>query len=905
MNYSSLIRSFILFWVLLIPSLVAFSQGGVTPGGAFYIDVDGRDKIPLLFVDDDFLISTPAGEKIDLSGKDIDSARQEILSDLSSEYKINSTKYVDKNDLVQITVLGDVSSPGNYWLTKNANLSSVNQYNDLFDDQKFDSSMTLVRRGKRTVIASENYNQYQGEKGDVFLISLMRKPEPEPVITSPENTSEEKSKSTAVIESEVESEVQHKTSDDQGKSEEQLLAAEVQNYGLQSGDVLVIGLPGEEGFNKDFLIDRDGTITLPEVGQLKIAGLPLLKVESVIYDRLSHAFLGLDKLSVQLKEKRLLVTVLGYVSTPGEVDLPNNGNVQMAINQAGGLINGAQLDKLQLQRDGQIEEFNFKQYLDSGDNDLIPQLQSLDVIFVPSSPTLGNVHSELGESMSAGMDTTEDRDAIKVFGEVIKPSSFPHKEGMNLVDALLRAGGVTRYANVEQIRVIDQGEPTLFNLKGFLGSGNESELKVLSKGATLFIPKQVDAVQGGGRTVYVMGQVQKPGSFETGNNVSFLDVLASAGGPNRYADTRSVRILRANGEVEPFNLMGYAEGSGQKLPDIMPGDAIFIPEKGEEEDQSWLKLTTDKAVQLLGAIKKPGRYEWSEKITFMDLLGHAGGPTSKADIAHIKIVAPGENGEAETSMFNMEEFIKEGGSWSQMPKLKGGSVIMFPDLPQSPTDNKAQWIRLPSEQAIYMMGAVNTPGRFAFNNRMNLLDLITAADGPSKDADLSKVRIVHRGEGAPRVSHVNLADYFETGDETLLPTVKTGDSVYIPSIERNWTEKKKEDMVRVLGAVTTSGRYDFMNDMTILDLLAEAGGPTKTAYIEKIIIVNTSCCKNQAYTFDLMDFMKDPDASRLPILRSGDTVYVPDTSMTYWAIFMDAVKDSLSVLSLVAIVKGF
>ncbi|OED41984.1 hypothetical protein ACH42_12665 [Endozoicomonas sp. (ex Bugula neritina AB1)] len=688
------------------------------------------------------------------------------------------------------------------------------------------------------------------------------------------------------------------------ESDKEKIKKILKNYELQPGDILAIGLPGEAGFNKNFLIDREGVITLPEVGQLKVSGLPMSQVEDVIFSRLSEVFLGLDKLTIHLKEKRLLITVLGYVTKPGEVDIPSNGNVQTAINIAGGLVAGAQINKIQLQRNGEMQEFNFKKYLDSGDRSLIPKLQSLDVLFVPSSPELGNVHGDMDSSDDMS-DLAEARDTIKVFGEVAKASSLPYQEGMSLIDALLRSGGVTRYANVEQIRIIDKGEPSLFNLKGFLDNGDESALVALSKGATIFVPTQVEAVQGGGRIVYVMGQVQKPGSFETGNNVSFLDVLASAGGPNRYADTRMVRILRSNGEVEPFNLQEYAEGSGDKLPVIVPGDAIFIPEKSVEEDQSWLKLATDESIQLLGAIKKPGRYVWSDKITFMDLLGHAGGPSAQADTSNIKIITSDENGKAITSIFNMEEFVESGGSWSQVPQLQGGSVILIPERAQDPNDNKAQWLQLPKEQAIYLMGAVKNPGRFAFNNKLDLLDIITAANGPDKDADLSRVRIVHRGEGKPRVSVVNLLDYFETGDESLLVKVQVGDSIYVPSTERGWTEKKTEDTVRVLGAVTTSGRYDFINEMTILDLLAEAGGPTTTAYVEKIIIVNTSCCKNQAYTFDLMDFMKDPDASYLPVLRAGDTVYVPDTTMSYWSIFMDAVKDSLSVLSLITIIKGF
>jgi protein involved in polysaccharide export with SLBB domain len=64
--------------------------------------------------------------------------------------------------------------------------------------------------------------------------------------------------------------------------------------------------------------------------------------------------------------------------------------------------------------------------------------------------------------------------------------------------------------------------------------------------------------------------------------------------------------------------------------------------------------------------------------------------------------------------------------------------------------------------------------------------------------------------------------------------------------------------------------------MTILDILAEAGGPSENAYIEKISVVNMSCCQGQARTFDLTDFSKTANIYQLPVLRAGDTIFIPD-----------------------------
>jgi len=109
--------------------------------------------------------------------------------------------------------------------------------------------------------------------------------------------------------------------------------------------------------------------------------------------------------------------------------------------------------------------------------------------------------------------------------------------------------------------------------------------------------------------------------------------------------------------------------------------------------------------------------------------------------------------------------------------------------------------------------------------------------------------------------------------------------------------------VRVLGSVGKPGRYQFTDGMSILDLLAEAGGPTKEALQEKIVVVNLSCCDNQARLFNLVDFARKGDFSILPVVRPGDTVYVPSVDQSDWKIFMDSVHDSISVLSIFALFK--
>lgn len=671
---------------------------------------------------------------------------------------------------------------------------------------------------------------------------------------------------------------------------------------ISIGDILEVTLPGEASFEKPFQVNRDGNISLPEIGDIPLAGLDLTAAKVLVLEKLEPIYKDLSRLDVTLLERRLAVMVLGYVNTPGPVNLPRGANVQMAINAAGGLAQGAQLDKLQVRRDGTIQTFDYKSYLDSGNPDLVPELQPMDTVFVPASPLTGNVQVDFdAKTLTAAGDAGEDSQSVKVFGEVHRPGTFAFKGDPNVIDLIMRAGGVTRYAGIEQIRVISNGAPVPFNMREYLDTGNKSLLPDLVAGDTIFIPQASDQVKVGARTVYVMGEVFKPGAFETKENASFYDILANAGGPTRFAETRQIRILRADGSVIPFDLQAHVDGPKKSaLPTIIPGDAILVPEKVDMNEKSWLKVPPSRAIRIIGAVYRPGRYEWSDEMSMMDLIAHSGGPRADADTAHVQVLSNGKS-----TAFDLKEFLEEGGAVDNIPTLRAGDTIVIPELPKDPNDNRSQWVRQSSERSIYIFGQVKAPGRYAFNENLNFLDILSAAQGPTQTADLRNVRISHRKEGDARVTKLNLHSYFQTGDENLLPRVLPEDVIYVPERSAQWLSKPKEETVRVLGAIARPGRYDYEDTMTILDLLAEAGGPTGDALPDRIVVVNKRTQgEPHARTFDLVGFAKSGDFRQLPVLRAGDMVYVPNKDESGWAILSKGIRDAVSVLSLVTLLAG-
>lgn len=679
------------------------------------------------------------------------------------------------------------------------------------------------------------------------------------------------------------------------------LASSKQSY-VAIGDMIQVNLPGETQLNQAFLVDRRGAIKLPEIGSIFVAGYSEEQLTNEVKLRLGEVYRDLTNVEVFIAQKQLIINVLGYVENPGEKVLDQATTIQEAFSAAGGIRSGAQLDKVQLKRGKNVTVFDYKQFLETGEESALPSLQSMDTLFVPASPLVGNIEQDFNPTALANAgDSASSNTSIKVFGEVNAPGSFSFKADTSLVDILMRSGGVTRYASVEQIRIISDNTPTLFNLKKYLDSGDSALLPILKPGSTVFVPKQEEEIKAGANVVYVMGEVAIPGAYEGKPGASFMDILANAGGPTRFAESRQIRIIKANGQVIRFDMVAYTEGSGSSpLPAIVSGDAIFVPEKLDMNEKSWLKVTPDRAVNVFGEVTRPGRIEWSDEMDLMDLLAHVGGPTLRADTTRIEIVPSA--GSQRMQHFNLDEFIKNGAPRHTLPRINAGAIIRVHDLPQDPSDNKSQWVRQSSDSSIYVFGQVNAPGRYRFTDEMHFLDILSAADGPTGQADIHNIRITHRDKSYARVSKLNLSQYFETGDESLLPKVKRGDTIYIPEKDRNWLERSKESTIRVLGAVNQPGRYQFDDTMTILDLLAEAGGPSKSAYLEKITIVNMSCCQNQARTFDLVEFSKSASIHNLPVLRAGDTVYIPDESESLAAQLRTGIKDIFQMAATVALI---
>ncbi len=175
-------------------------------------------------------------------------------------------------------------------------------------------------------------------------------------------------------------------------------------------------------------------------------------------------------------------------------------------------------------------------------------------------------------------------------------------------------------------------------------------------------------------------------------------------------------------------------------------------------------------VTVLGQVVNPGPVETYLGATIQEVIKLAGGPASNASIDSIKIIhKDGTNQTAE--FFNLKAFLKEG-NVDNMPVMQPEDIVIL--LSQTRTTK------------IKVIGAVNKPGFFDLDEKINVFELIYLAGGPAEKADLSRVRRFFKSEGKTLEEVINVQAFIDKGEMDEIPMVEEGDVIIIYSRWFDW-----------------------------------------------------------------------------------------------------------------------
>ncbi len=582
------------------------------------------------------------------------------------------------------------------------------------------------------------------------------------------------------------------------------------NYRLGPGDTLNIQLFGKENSSFEFKVNRQGSISFPELGPINVAGLTFEEVRELISQQIQEKKIGVRS-SITMGELRTIeVFVLGDAYQPGKYLVSSMSTITHALYASGGINQQGSLRDIRLLRDGKlVSRFDLYELLINGDTSNDLQLRGGDVIFVGP---LGNT--------------------VSVEGEVVRPAIY-ELSGKESVQGLIGlAGGYTTQAyksSVRLERITDEGLIDLITLD--LNQHRDLERK-LKNGDFLTVDKVAKRTQ---NYVSVKGNVARAGRYQwregqriadlfpsihrSLNNSSDLDYsLVVRKTPQHTIEVLQVSLakaiankqssdnilLQAEDEILVFTkydlaLFGEAFQIGAKEKDLLSADAASVSARMESAEQLANQTVGEEKDKLEAQAKA---YSQSAMKT------QSSSPvSSKKMLERITKTTGMTKTEVETVLNSSRE------------KLLSTVLIRLQE--QATITNDLAIVEI--------FGEVKFPGVYPITNKNTVKDLIVAAGGLKNGAyashsELTRTSVINDNADLTLL-RLDLTDVManDPSQNLLLQARDRLNVLAIPNL-------RKQRTVSLQGEVRFPGTYVIKRGETLGDLITRAGGLTEYAH---------------------------------------------------------------------------
>ena len=245
-------------------------------------------------------------------------------------------------------------------------------------------------------------------------------------------------------------------------------------YRMGPGDILSVQVWNRpEISSKNIVVGPDGTISITRIGTIQVRDRTVQAVTKELTEKLAILYEA-PEVTLSIHEfHNNKAFVLGRVTKPGVVNFPGNGTLLEALALAGGLpYQGKEtfLTKCAIIRGKEVVIWiDLQDLLNNGNMALNARIMNNDVIFIPEA---------------------ED-EMVFIMGEVTKPGAIQLKRGLNLLDSIMLAGGITPAANPEKIFILRQqgtrGNIKPVNLKKILETGDFKQNYALTPGDVVYV----------------------------------------------------------------------------------------------------------------------------------------------------------------------------------------------------------------------------------------------------------------------------------------------------------------------------------------------------------------------------------------------------------------------------------
>jgi polysaccharide biosynthesis/export protein len=357
--------------------------------------------------------------------------------------------------------------------------------------------------------------------------------------------------------------------------------------------------------------------------------------------------------------------------------------------------------------------------------------------------------------------------------------------------------------------------------------------------------------------VFVLGEVNRPGSYTISGLGTITSALFAAGGVKVIGSLRDVQLKRQGTLVRRLDLYDMLiRGDTTDDAKLLPGDVVFIPPVGP-------------TVSIDGEVRRPAIYEIRGDTTLPGLLALAGGVTPDADTTRASLTRIDENRRRVVLQAHVA------GAEGAAQILRNGDSIMV------------SRVRPTLDAGVLVQGHVHSPAAFAYRENLRLTDVIRSVDDLKPNADIHyllvrrelapdrRVRVVSADLGAALAAPGSDADIvLMPRDQITVFDLETGrDRVIRPLLDEirlQSTSDQPTELVRVDGRTRVPGEYPLEPGMTVSDLIRAGGGLTDAAYggtaeLTRYRVVNGESRRTELVTIDLAAVIRGDAAADIEL----------------------------------------
>mgnify|MGYP005832891611 FL=1 len=418
---------------------------------------------------------------------------------------------------------------------------------------------------------------------------------------------------------------------------------------------------------------------------------------------------------------------------------------------------------------------------------------------------------------------------INVMGEVIQPGTYALSSFSTVFHALYRAGGVNEIGSLRNVQVTRNGKTLAkVDVYDFIMKGKTQDDIRLQEGDVIIVPAYEALVQ-------ISGNVKRPMKFEMKKNETLATLIGYAGGFSADAYTRSLRVVRQNGEEYEINTVKEIDYSAYPMRngDVVTAEAI-------------LNRFTNK-LEVRGAVYRPGIYQLNGEInTVRALVNEAKG--LMGDAFTNRAVLQREREDLTTEIISVDVRSIMAGTSPDIP-LQKNDILYIPSIHD-----------LEDRGDVAIFGEVAKPDSYSYSDNMTLEDLIIRAGGLRESASTVRVDVSRRIKD-PKSTHSTdsigqmftfaLKDGFVIDGEQGF-TLQPYDQVFV----RRSPGYQAQQNVQVTGEVIFGGTYAMTTtEERLSDLVKKAGGATPKAYLRGAKLIRVANDEEKKRMRDVINLM--------------------------------------------------